>query len=441
VVNCGARPRGLWKGHPAPYFHKAAATVTPASPYLQYYAKALLAGATIATLAVNIDPAAYYDTIEWHPFDRDPLYKLRLFHPGFTLATFVTSLLMPLFVLLITKELWEALVLKHGTLRGKQAIAPFVMVAGGMIAGAMAWQVLTTGFETAEEAVDATGWVIPFGSDMVLAFFFGRMIFGKGHPALQVLLFMCIMDGVLGLVIGGLAAPINYNLRQLWLILPLGAAAFGYFKLTRPLLNPKATERDRQRASRLWPWLILGFLCWIGMSASGLPPSLAFLPLLPALMHGDRSFGLFAEAEGFLNDPLNRVSHFLTAPVTVILFLFGLTRGGMDLGAFGPTTWIMLGALWLGKPLGVMTAALALKAVGHSMPNRLTLREIGYIAGLMAIGFTLPLIALETALPGGAMQEAARLGLGLSLLAGPALVLLSQSAVPLKRQRGKPPRQ
>ena len=411
--------------------------MTPASPHLKRYAKALLAGAALATLAVNIAPGAYYDTIEWHPFDSDPLYRLRLFYPGFTLATLVSCLLMPLFVLLIGKELWEALVLEHGGLRGKLAVAPVVMVLGGMLGGALMWQVLTAWLETAEEAVDATGWVMPFGSDMVLAFFFGRLIFGKGHAALQVLLFMCILDGLLGLVISGFAAPINNNFRVLWLLLPLGAASFGYFSLTRPLLNPNATERDRQRAGHLWPWLLLGLISWIGMSASGLPPTLAFLPLLPALLHGAHSFGLFAEAEEFLTDPLNRVSHFLMGPVTAILFLFGLTRGAMDLGAFGPTTWIMLGALWLGKPLGVLAASALLRAIGHPLPNRLTLREISYIAGLLAIGFTLPLIALETALPGGAMQEAARLGLGLSLLAGPALVLLSQRVFPLPRNGTK----
>lgn len=411
--------------------------MTPASPHLKSYAKALLIGAVIATLAVNIAPSTYYDIIEWHPFDSDPLYKLRLFYPGFTLATVVSSLLMPLFVLLIAKELWEALVLKHGGLHGKLAIAPVVMVAGGMLASALAWQGLTAWLETADEAVDATGWVMPFGSDMVLAFFFGRMVFGKGHAALQALLFMCIMDGLLGLLLGGVSAPINYKFRELWLILPLGATAFGYFVLTKPLQNPNATERDRQRAGRLWPWLILGFFSWVGMSASGLPPLLAFVPLLPVMLHGDRSFGLFAEAEGFLTDPLNRVAHFLTGPVTVILFLFGLTRGAMDFGAFGPTTWIMLGALWLGKPLGVLAAAGLLQIIGRPLPNRLTLREIAYIGGLMAIGFTLPLIALETALPGGAMQEAARLGLGLSLLMGPALVLLSRYAPPSKPRGGE----
>jgi Na+:H+ antiporter, NhaA family len=411
--------------------------VTPASPYLQRYAKALLAGSVLATLAVNISPASYYDIIEWHPFDSDPLYKLRLFYPGFTLATFVSSLLMPLFVLLIGKEIWEALVLKHGGLRGKLALAPVVMVLGGMAASALAWIGLTAWLETAEEAVDATGWVMPFGSDMVLAFVFGRMIFGKGHIALQVLLFMCILDGLLGLVINGLAAPINNNLRWLWLLLPIGAASFGYFRLTRPLQNPNVTERQRQRAGQLWPWMVLGLLCWIGMSASGLPPTLAFLPLLPALLHGAHSFGLFAEAEEFLTDPLNRISHFLMGPVTVILFLFGLTRGAMDIGAFAPTTWIMLGALWLGKPIGIFAATVALKLLGQPLPNRLRLGEIGYIAGLMAIGFTLPLLALETALPGGAMQEAARLGLGLSLLAGPLLVILSQRILPVAGKTGR----
>lgn len=409
--------------------------MTPASPHLQHYAKALLAGAALATVAVNLAPSLYYDIIEWHPFDSDPLYKLRLFWPGFTPATLVSSLLMPVFVLLIGKEIWEALLQDHGGLRGKLALAPVAMVLGGMVSSALVWLALTAWLETAEEAVDAIGWVMPFGSDMVLAFFFGRMIFGKGHAALQVLLFMCILDGVLGLLISGFSAPINGNLRALWLLVPFCAAAFGYFRLTRPLQNPRVTERDRQRAGRLWPWLILGAFSWIAMSASGLPPALAFLPLLPAMPYGNHSFGLFAEAEGLLNDPLNRLSHALMRPVIVILFLLGLTRGAMDLGAFGPTTWIMLGALWLGKPLGILVAAWGMRAVGHPLPNRLTLREIGYIAGLMAIGFTLPLLALETALPGGAMQEAARLGLGLSLTMGPALVLLSRYGLPLSRNR------
>ena len=50
-------------------------------------------------------------------------------------------------------------------------------------------------------------------------------------------------------------------------------------------------------------------------------------------------------------------------------------------------------------------------------------------------------LALETALPGGAMQEAARLGLGLGLLLGPALVLLSRKFTPHTTNGGKQRRQ
>ena len=411
--------------------------MTPASPYLRRYAFALLLGSALATLAVNLTPATYYDTIEWLPFDSDPLHRLRLFYPGFTFATVVTSLLMPVFVLLIGKELWEAIVTEHGGLHGAHALAPIGLVAGGMAAAALVWQILTAWWETAEEVVDATGWVMPFGSDMVLAFVFGRMIFGRGHPALQVLLFLCILDGLSGLLIGGLAAPIQGKLRLLWLIVPLCAATFGYLRLTRPLHAPDLTELERQRGDRLWPWLILGFLSWVGVSASGLPPALGLLPLLPAMPHGKRSFGLFAEAEGFLTDPLNRLSHLLMGPVAVILFLFGLSRGGLDFAGFGPSTWVALGAFWIAKPLGIMAAALILRALSRPLPNRLDLREMAYIAGLMGIGYTLPLIMLETALPGGQMQEAARLGLGLTILAGPALVLLSRKLPPTPRKGEK----
>ncbi len=415
--------------------------MTPASPYLRHYAKAMLAGATIATAAVNIAPEVYYDAIEWHPFDSALLDSLHLFHPGLTLATLVSSLLIPMFVLLIGKEIWEALVLARGGLHGKLAIAPLSMVLGGMLVAALLWQVLTGLIETAEEATDAVGWVMPFGSDVVLAFFFGRMIFGKSHPALQVLLFMCILDGLIGLVVSGLVTPIGFNLRPLWLLLPVAAAGIGYVTLTRPLHAPNLLERDRRRAGQIWPWLVLGLVSWVGVSAAGLPPALGLLPLLPAMPHGDHSFGMFAEAEGFLTDPLNRVSHFLMAPVTLILFLFGLTHGAMDFGAFGPTTWVTLGALWLGKPLGILAVAATLMALGLSLPDKLKLREMAYVAGLMGIGFTLPLMALETALPGGAMQEAARLGLGLSLLAGPVLFLLSRRVPPKAPLWSKPSRQ
>ena len=48
------------------------------------------------------------------------------------------------------------------------------------------------------------------------------------------------------------------------------------------------------------------------------------------------------------------------------------------------------------------------------------------IALISGMGFTVPVVALDSALPGGAMTEAARLGLALSLLAGPLALILGR---------------
>jgi Na+:H+ antiporter, NhaA family len=122
------------------------------------------------------------------------------------------------------------------------------------------------------------------------------------------------------------------------------------------------------------------------------------------------------------------LAHVLVWPLSGILFLFGLTRGGVDLSAFAPTTITTLVAVWIGRPLGMLVIGLGLAALlGLRLPPGISLRDILRIMLIMAMGFTVPALALETALPGGAMQEAARLGLALSLLAGPLALLVGRS--------------
>jgi NhaA family Na+:H+ antiporter len=60
------------------------------------------------------------------------------------------------------------------------------------------------------------------------------------------------------------------------------------------------------------------------------------------------------------------------------------------------------------------------------MPAGIRIRDLLLVAVISGMGFTAPLLALDTALPGGAMTEAARLGLALSLLAWPAAILMSR---------------
>jgi NhaA family Na+:H+ antiporter len=336
---------------------------------------------------------------------------------------------MAMFLFFIGKELWEALTLEHGALKGRGAMLPAGLTLGGLVGAALTWSLIGSLVETAEEASFAVGWPVPLGSDVVPCFLVGRAAFGPGHPALHLLLLLTIASDILALLITGLVYP-DFSLRLAWLLLP-AAAALAAWALFGRTPAPGAPERYRRAGQRLVPYVLAGLLSWLGVAASGLPPALGLLPIIPAIAHADRSFGLFAEVESALHDPLNRLAHALSWPLTVILFLFGLTRGGIDLAAFAPTTLTTLAALWVGRPLGMILIGLGLAAtLGLRLPRGITLRDILRIALIMGMGFTIPVISLETALPGGAMQEAARLGLALSLLAGPLALLLHRARPP-----------
>ncbi|MFE3835770.1 Na+/H+ antiporter NhaA [Pseudogemmobacter sonorensis] len=395
------------------------------SPFLRRFALALLCGIGLATLWANLWPAGYYDFIEWRI--ADPNLPDWIWAGTVTLTPFmvVTDMLMALFFFFIGKELWEALVLERGSLSGRRAGLPLGLSIGGMIGAAAAWLTLSALIETAEEAVPGGGWTVPLGSDTVLIYLFARMAFGRGHPALHLTILMAISTDILALLVLGLSNP-NLSVRLVWLALPLLAAVVvGRLFGRRPSVD--ATERRRLRGQRLWPYLLAGAVSWFGTAASGMPASLGLLPIIPAIARAERSFGLFAEAEGLLNDPLNRLTRAIMWPLTAILFLFGLIRGGVDLLAFAPTTAVTLGALWIGRPLGLALAALVLISLfGNRLPRRVGWRHLAVIAPLMAIGFSVPAVAIGAALPGGAMAEAARAGLVLSLLAGPAALLLAR---------------
>ncbi len=395
------------------------------SPFLRQFAFALLAGMAVATLWVNLSPDSYYDALEAHLAD--------LALPGWVWASevavrpflLVVDLLMALFVFLIGKELWEALVLRGGALHGRRAVLPLGLAGGGMLGAAAVWLALSALIETAQEAVPGGGWTVPLGTDTVLVYLVARRIFGPGHPALHLALLLAIATDLAALAVLGLDNP-HLSRRILWLALPAAAAAGVHLLYGRPP-PPGASERRRRAHHALWPWAVAGALSWFGTAASGLPAALGLLPLIPAVPHADRSFGLFAEAEAYLHDPLNRLAHLLQRPVMAVLFLTGLVLGAVDLQAFAPTTLVTLGSLWIGRPAGMLAAGLVLAgAFGLARPAGIARRDLVLIGVMMAMGFTIPAVALTAALPGGAMNEAARLGLALSLLAGPLALGLAR---------------
>jgi NhaA family Na+:H+ antiporter len=399
------------------------------SPFMLRFALSLGAGVVLATIWVNLNPASYYDMIEWRILELDILRPLFPNPPSLTPLNLIAELLLPLFMFLIGKELWEAIVLERGGFSGPAALLPIAGTLGAALGAALIWRIGAEVMDPGRETLLATGWPMPMGGDVVLVYILGRWAFDWRSNALRLLLLVMIALDMLGLVLLGLTHPNGGLLRLAWLALPLLASLIVWAIVARPFLVAEKVgqvpERLRARAGLLWPYALAGVISYAGVIAAGLPGALGLLPIVPAMVHANRSFGLFAAAEELLQDPLNRMAHALIHPITAILFVFGLSRGGIDLNAYAPPTLLVLAAFWVGKPLGFLLGTWgALRFGGAVLPQDLSPRTLIRVALLLGIGFTVPVLALDTALDGGEVAEAARLGLGLTLGIGLIALLL-----------------
>lgn len=408
------------------------------SHFVTQFALCLLAGAAIALIWVNLSPRSYQDFVDLRLADNsligypNPDSLMRLGRT-LTLGYLAGNALMAFFFLYIGKELWEALVLRQGALRGAKSVAPLVTALFAAVVPALVYAGLARFVTAPVLPTPAAGWPVPMAGDVALSYVVGRLALGPGHPALRFLLLVSIADDILALLITGLAFPIG-TLRPLWLLLPFGAALTAYLvfnALPRWLdrgdaLKP-AARWVRHRLS-VWPYAVAGALSWYGMQQAGLMPALGLLPVIPAIPHADHAFGVFAEAEEMLSDMLNRIARWLIVPVGAILFLFALTHAGAPLRSADSETLAVALALLIGKPAGVLLGGtLAVRGLGAALPKGMAPRDLAVVGLVAAMGFSVPLFAINATLPAGVLVEGARLGLILSLIAAPLALLMARS--------------
>ena len=310
---------------------------------------------------------------------------------------------MTLFFALAAKEIVEATAPGGALHPLSKAATPVVAAIGGMLVPASMYLGLVAVVDVPQLR---RGWAIPTATDIAFSFLIARWVFGRRHPAVPFLLLLAIADDAFGLIVLALFYPTS-------MVRPVAFA--GLLALALAL----CWTFRRARVMRLWPYMAVGgALSWFAFFRGGLHPALALVPVVPFVPHAAHDAGLFEDVGPRGRDPLSRFEQAARLPAEIILFLFGLVNAGVPVGSIGVGTWIVVAALVVGKPLGIIVAVLAGKPIGASLPAGLTRRDLLVVGCTAGFGFTVALFFATAAFPGGAVLDETKMGALLSVTAG-----------------------
>lgn len=318
---------------------------------------------------------------------------------------------MVFFFAIAAKEVFEA-TLPGGPLSSvRRAAVPLLAAAGGMLAPALIYIGLVA-WSGHRELM--RGWAIPCATDIAFSYLIARFVFGRTHPAVPFLLLLAIADDALGLVILAMfypAAPLQPVAFAL--LLGAGLAIAWAFK--------------RRRVASFWPYVLLaGPLSWAGFYLGGFHPALALVPIVPFIPHAQSDAGLFDDEDEHRRDALNRFEHTLKVPVQFVLMLFGLVNAGVPLAGVGPGTWIVLGSILAGKPLGVLVFVKLALTAGLTRPSGIVWRDLAVVGCVAGIGFTVALFFTTAAFPPGPLLDQTKMGALFSFAAAGLTLLVAR---------------
>jgi Na+:H+ antiporter, NhaA family len=365
----------------------------------------LILGAVAGLVWANFDHAGYESLLHF-PVLENPWIGIA--HEGHRLITvhfLINDMLMALFFAIAGKEVWEALLPGGPLSNPKKAATPLIATLGGVALPALVY--LLGAALLGDMGTLARGWAVPCATDIAFSYMVARLIFGAGHAAIPFLLLLAIADDAIGLLIIAVFYP-QGDVQPLYLL--LSVVGVGLCFLMR-----------RLRWHSFWPYLLIGgSISWLGFALSGLHPALGLLPVIPALPHAHVDRGLFDWSQIEADDTLSSFEQWWKNPVELILGAFGLLNAGVVVGSVGPATFLVLGGLLIGKPLGIWSfGLLAAKGLRFGMPSGLRTRDLSVIGFAAAIGFTVALFVATVAFPPGAAQDAAKMGaLGSFVAAG-----------------------
>jgi Na+:H+ antiporter, NhaA family len=103
-------------------------------------------------------------------------------------------------------------------------------------------------------------------------------------------------------------------------------------------------------------------------------------------------------------------------------------NAGVPFGSIGGGTWIVLTALLVGKPLGIVLMTLVGVRAGLEMPGNLPARDLLVIGVTAGIGFTVALFFATAAFPSGPVLDETKMGALFSFVAAPVAIVIGRAA-------------
>ena len=298
----------------------------------------LIIAAAVAMLVANSPLGAGYNQI------------LHTYLAGLSVSHWINDGLMAIFFLLIGLEVKRELI--EGALNSKEkAIFPAIAAIGGMLAPALVYVLFNY-----QDPQAIHGWAIPAATD--IAFALGVMaLLGKRVPvSLKVFLLALAIIDDLGVIII-IALFYSSDLSTLALAVAFGSTALLFVM-------------NRMKVTKLWPYLVVGFILWFSVLQSGIHATLAGVILGFAIP-------LNGKDGTSKHSPLKHLEHALHPWVAyLILPLFAFANAGISLAGVsvdGLMSHMPLGialALFIGKPVGVFLASwLAVKSGVAKLPD------------------------------------------------------------------------
>eukprot|EP00040_Diaphanoeca_grandis_P028363 m.164155 g.164155 ORF g.164155 m.164155 type:complete len:995 (+) comp31325_c0_seq1:73-3057(+) len=327
----------------------------------------------------------------------------------------------------------------------KKAVNPLIATLGGVIGPVLLFFVFCGIFDAAGVFTDYSleevlvGWAIPTATDIPLAWAVALLVFGRGHPAINYLLLLAVVDDGLGMII--IAAFYSDNFDAVYLLIVIIGMATAF-------IMRKANVMDWR------PYIfIAGPICWYGLLQSGLHSALSIcfvVPFMPTSIPMRTGCGgepttakeeTLTESSSDSDDdsdaglpdvhdptyrakiPLFQFSHSIKYFVDfLILPLFGLVNAGVDCTVIGPFSGVIYLSATLGKTAGIALFSLLASRFGFHPPPGVDGLKLVMVSFIASIGLTVALFVAGAAYPGAGInvyiQAEAKLGVLLAFANG-----------------------